>query len=810
VGFLIGYAAWQAVLIVAMISLPGIHFWIWVVVAGSSVLAMMAGISRNRPAARAPWLLLAGASLLRMSGHVADIIMTNNLVNPVPRLSAMLYLLGLPLYIAGFVLFIRSRDPVPDRRSTVDALILTLGLSLLAWVFLIRPYAMDTSESVMARSLASSYAIGDVVILGVLMRLLLPGKVRGVPALLVSTGIVASLFSDVATSLVFTYGAFPGSRGVGLGWVISYACWGAAALHPAMGELTTPCTYAAGRTDREAQSSRGRLLTLTLSALIAPVYLFVRFFFSHDVIVGVAAAACGVVFLLVLSRLYDMNLMHKRSLVRERTLRLAGACLASAGTSEEIGKVVRDSTRDLIGYDPRREALFVVRNGESVQVVSTASGDLIPRSELERFASSSLPRLLRMKSSEPRLVPAAGLPATARAIADRMGSECVLYCPLMVKGRPIGDPLIGVLAVFGRRRLLTGMSSSLGILAGQVALALERVLLSQEIIRQRGEALFKTLVQDASDVILIIDDSGTVRYATPSAATLYGGQVEGKNARELLASGNRVTPARMHVRAADHHLDPFSGLWRVTSHDGRKLLVEVRYTDLRDNDAVRGRVLTVRDVTEQHHLEEVLEHQAFHDQLTGLPNRALFADRASHGLALAKRNATIAAVLFVDLDDFKVVNDTMGHAVGDELLRHVAKRLQGVIRESDTAARLGGDEFALLIENLSDPNSVKPFADRVVEAFSEPFELPAGSVLTTATVGVATTEDSTDLDQLLRHADLALYAAKSAGKRRWHHYVPVLGAGMVRRREMRAPWRRASPGRNSSSTTSPSWSWKPG
>ena len=145
-----------------------------------------------------------------------------------------------------------------------------------------------------------------------------------------------------------------------------------------------------------------------------------------------------------------------------------------------------------------------------------------------------------------------------------------------------------------------------------------------------------------------------------------------------------------------------------------------------------------------------------------------------------------AGVLFVDLDDFKVVNDTMGHGVGDELLVAVAVRLSGLIRDSDTAARLGGDEFALLIGDVADSAAVEAIADRVVRAFSEPFVLASGAVLTTVTVGVATTEDSADTDELLRHADLALYAAKAAGKRQWRRYQPVLSAGLVRRRELQA------------------------
>ena len=194
----------------------------------------------------------------------------------------------------------------------------------------------------------------------------------------------------------------------------------------------------------------------------------------------------------------------------------------------------------------------------------------------------------------------------------------------------------------------------------------------------------------------------------------------------------------------------------------------------------------MRDVTEQRQLEDELKHQAFHDSLTGLPNRVLFQDRAAHALAQARRSAKITGVLFVDVDDFKVVNDTMGHGVGDELLAAVGARLAAVVRESDTAARLGGDEFALIVEQAQDPAEVEALAERVVQAFNDPFLISEGSVIATVTVGVATTEDSTDVDELLRHADLALYAAKTAGKRQWRRYQSSLSTGMIRRREMQA------------------------
>ena len=310
----------------------------------------------------------------------------------------------------------------------------------------------------------------------------------------------------------------------------------------------------------------------------------------------------------------------------------------------------------------------------------------------------------------------------------------------------------------------------------------------EEVIRRGNEAYFRTLVQDTSDVILIVSDDWKVSYATPSATSIFGDiAVEGAYLWDLVADGERDDLLRTLIRIPAGA--SFSSRYtdrRITRRDGVSVEVQVRVSDLRADPTVAGLVLTLRDVTEQRQLEDQLKHQAFHDALTGLPNRLLFQDRISRELAVATQEGKTAGVLFVDLDDFKVVNDTMGHGVGDELLMATAVRLSGLIRDCDTAARLGGDEFALLISEAETSAAVEAAAGRIVRAFSEPFALASGSVLTTATVGVATTDDSADTDELLRHADLALYAAKAAGKRQWRRYQPVLSAGMVRRRELQA------------------------
>jgi diguanylate cyclase (GGDEF)-like protein/PAS domain S-box-containing protein len=794
----------MALLIVVYYAVPAAHVELWALIAASGVTAVVAGIVVNRPARMAPWILLALAVTCSAVGQVSQraVVHAAHELVGLPSFADALFLAEYPVYVASLLLFIRASGRARDRRNQVDALIITIGLALLAWLFLIRPYQSASAESVLYKSVAIAYPIGNVLVLGVLAWLLAPGTTRGWPAALLAVGTVGGLLSDVALSLIHIHAGFGHPlTAVSVGWMAYYVALGSAALHPAMRDLTIS-RATRHQSPMLPRYSRARLVTLMIAALIPPIALFFRSFFpDRDSVERIVAATCMVLFVLVLSRLADANASHRRGLSRERTLRVAGAALAAAASVEEVGGAVQVAVRGLIGPKPGREALFAVREGESLNVIATASGDLSPGNEIVDVATGWMPRLREYTSPEPRVILPEGMLPETLPVATRRGWEGALICPLTLQdpkdasgardpGDPSdpSDPLTGVLALFGDLRFLHGIAAALGILASQAALALERIMLSQKVIQQRGEALFRTLVQDASDVILVLDEAtGTIRYATPSATELLGLGIEGERPVTLTTFYERIAAPRVRDPATGEMTDDqFGGLWRVRRRDGREVLVDVRHTDLRDDPTVGGHVLTIRDVTEQRKLEEELKHQAFHDALTGLPNRALFANLAAHGLALARRTGTTAAVLFIDLDDFKIVNDTMGHAIGDELLSGVAKRLASVARESDTAARLGGDEFALLVEGLPGPGDVDAFASRVVATFSEPFDLSAGSVLATATVGVSTTEDSNDVDELLRHADLSLYAAKSDGKRQWHRYAPVLSAGMVKRRQLQA------------------------
>ena len=191
-------------------------------------------------------------------------------------------------------------------------------------------------------------------------------------------------------------------------------------------------------------------------------------------------------------------------------------------------------------------------------------------------------------------------------------------------------------------------------------------------------------------------------------------------------------------------------------------------------------------------LQEQLSHQAFHDSLTDLANRALFSDRIDHALLRRSRTGKPVAVLFIDLDDFKAVNDTLGHSAGDQLLIGVAERLRGSLRRPDTAARLGGDEFAVLIEDIDQQSEAEAIAARVLTALEEPFTVAGQAVTVHASIGIAVSNTESDnASRLMRHADVAMYAAKSAGKHRQVLFVPGMEAAIVARHRLRADLERA-------------------
>ena len=321
----------------------------------------------------------------------------------------------------------------------------------------------------------------------------------------------------------------------------------------------------------------------------------------------------------------------------------------------------------------------------------------------------------------------------------------------------------------------------------------ERKEVEQVIVE--SEERFRSLVQYSSDIITILEDDGTVRYTSPAVEKVMGYKPEeqvGTNAFESVHPDDR-----------DRALDTFAELlkrpglhppleFRLPHKDGSWRYLEHIVNNLLDDPVVRGVVITTRDVTERNAMEDQLHHQAFHDPLTGLPNRTLFMDRLEHAVTLANRRGRKVAVLFIDLDNFKVINDSLGHNAGDQLLIAVAGRLKACLRPEDTAARLGGDEFTILVEDIASVGEVVQLAGRIADILQPPFALEAQEVVPTVSTGIALSNSAHEQPaDLLRHADLAMYRAKHRGKARYEVFEPSMDANAVERLLLETGLRRA-------------------
>jgi diguanylate cyclase (GGDEF)-like protein/PAS domain S-box-containing protein len=308
-----------------------------------------------------------------------------------------------------------------------------------------------------------------------------------------------------------------------------------------------------------------------------------------------------------------------------------------------------------------------------------------------------------------------------------------------------------------------------------------------------AEARFNALMRNTADVIAIVGADGVIGYVTPSAVRIFeraGEDLIGQRLDELVAAEDR--PRLREFLARDLGQRGSSAVVEVrVTRDERQRVVEIHGTNMEEEPAIGGRLLNLRDTTDRKGMEEQLKRMALHDPLTLLANRSLFRDRVEHAVAVSKRNGRDVAVMFVDLDDFKPINDSFGHAVGDRVLHKCAQRFVKSTRGGDTVARLGGDEFAVLLENLTGKEQVIEIAARVVESLQEPLDLPDGDVRVSASVGVAFATPADGVEELMRNADLAMYAAKSAGKGRYLVYEPSMQSPASERREMEAEIERA-------------------
>ncbi len=289
----------------------------------------------------------------------------------------------------------------------------------------------------------------------------------------------------------------------------------------------------------------------------------------------------------------------------------------------------------------------------------------------------------------------------------------------------------------------------------------------QEALRH-SEKRFRSLVKNASDVIVIAEPDGLIRYLSPAAERAWGDGLDilrSKHLAELVHPDDLARFQHLWVQTLCQPHTNITTELRLKHGSDTCRCFEVIANNLVSDPEVRGIVVTYHDITERKKFEEQLTQLAFYDPISKLPNRALFMVRLEHALARLERTNNSVAVLVLDLDNFKVINDSLGHQVGDHLLIAVAERLKAGVRPTDTIARLGGDEFTILLEDVDDISQAIHTVERIQEQLEAPFMIHTHEIFTGASIGIALSESHhVQPDHLLRDADLAMYRAKSNGK----------------------------------------------
>jgi diguanylate cyclase (GGDEF)-like protein/PAS domain S-box-containing protein len=310
----------------------------------------------------------------------------------------------------------------------------------------------------------------------------------------------------------------------------------------------------------------------------------------------------------------------------------------------------------------------------------------------------------------------------------------------------------------------------------------------------------EVMLRSISDAVISADQHGHVSYLNPAAERLTGwpsSEAIGHAAAVVMKVIDEFTGAPLahplvvainedrEARLAPHAM--------LVRRDGTTVPIEDAAAPMRSElGSVVGAVVVFRDITATREFDAKLQHMAEHDSLTDLPNRVLFNDRLSQAILAAKRYNKRLAILFLDLDRFKNINDTYGHSIGDRLLQSVAKRLSGCLRDSDTVSRLGGDEFVILFSEFSCPRDAGQTAEKIRSALNEPHDIDSHSLYVTASIGIVTyPEDGSDSETLLKNADLAMYMAKNSGRNSHQFFEPAMSASARRRQSLEDDLRRA-------------------
>jgi diguanylate cyclase (GGDEF)-like protein/PAS domain S-box-containing protein len=749
-------------LVVAIFSLPRYHVYLWGALGLGSAAAIVTGMVRNQPTRRSAWVVIALGVATFALGDISYDVLTEFMHqrNPYPSIADVFYLTTYLFFAAGLILMVRSRQRrESDSATGLDALIFTSGLGALSWIYLIQPYVYAADMGLLSKLTSIAYPLGDILLLGVLLRLILGGGTRNSSVRLLVLGTFGVLSADCVYGWIQLHGSWSVGGPTDLGWVLFYLCWGGAALHPAMRDLTIERPW------RPRHLSPITLTSLCVSALIAPLALVYRDVQGIHTDGGILAIVSASVFILVILRLISLVRAQTVDALREQTLRGFSEYLVTANDRSNVLNSAVDAFMNI-------GAVGVIG---CVVIESDSNQDQIAATWPEVNGASVNVTRPDVRSDDRRVLLASG-----RTVGGTPDST--IWTELKLPNRDVAQERI---LLAHDRALPIDLRSILDGIATQLFLALQRVELARVVYEARNERRFQAMVKYSSDAITLLGKDLRVLYQSPAVMDILGrspAELLGLSLVDFVHTEDLAFSQEQLAKVLTGGLGSTSDFEVRAAHkDGQWRTVNVVITNLFDEPDVGAIVLNIRDVTERHALKQELNHQAFHDTLTGLANRALFFDRLSHAMDKEARGENPVAVLFLDLDDFKAVNDSFGHPAGDDLLVDVAKRIRSATRPSDTVARFGGDEFAVLVESGTMPEAAHAVAERIIEALTPTFRILASDIAMRASIGIAIAQrPHATPDDLLRDADLAMYVAKRNGKGCFEMYRPKMHEDAVR------------------------------
>jgi diguanylate cyclase (GGDEF)-like protein/PAS domain S-box-containing protein len=539
---------------------------------------------------------------------------------------------------------------------------------------------------------------------------------------------------------------------------------------PAGAEVAGP---PAVRTSRKGPIDQVRLLKRSVMIGVygaifgfIPFYAFVLHYTVEQLVIG-TIIGLGIAVSAIEGAFGQMFRFRKRSSYPASILVEVGA----ASSTQQGYDIALDVATDVLALD---WAAIAWSDGDTLEVVAMHG---VPVEEAQRIFDDYAKDVRRAMREQ-----------TNVSLVN--GKSCSVVAPLIASGHSVGAIIFTAdcqTKELGDEELLVGMGVAAGV--------------SLENLRQKehlGDTLsvLSATLDSTADGILVVDSAGKIVSFNKRFQDIWKISEDvlrlPDNGTALQTAANQlVQPEEFMQRLSEIRLVPASSSFDTLQlRDGR---VVERYSQPQIVEgAVVGRVWCFRDVTERKHSEETIRHLAYHDALTDLPNRALFADRLTVALAQARRTRQPVAVMFLDIDRFKLINDTLGHVVGDDLLKQVGSELSALVREGDTVARVGGDEFTLLLTGIDEDETVSMIARRILETVRQPRTLAEQELRVTTSLGVAMfPDDGETAESLLRHADTAMYRAKQQGRDNFQTYNPSMSLEIVNRVSLESDLRRS-------------------